>query len=369
MPAEDRALVFRGPSASPGQLPAATPARTAVPIPGALVPFASQTPTALTALDPSVAGTPMDCEAASRLVAAFLAGRNANTLRAYRRDLEAFATYAGADTVDAAAAQLLAGGLGSANAAALAWRASMVEQGLASSTVNRRLAALRSLVRVARLLGIVAWEIEVEGLRDEPYRDTRGPGVAGVQALMDQAARRDDAKGRRDAAIVRLAYDLGLRRGEIIGLDAEHLDLAAATVLVLGKGRRRRQVLMLPGPTKEALGAWVSVRGTTPGPLFPTLDRTGRMHLDHRMTGSAVYQVVRLLGEAVGVRARPHGLRHTAITEALETTNGNVRAAQAFSRHANVATVMIYDDVRQNLGAAVAAKVAKRVTKPASVGP
>jgi integrase/recombinase XerC len=79
------------------------------------------------------------------------------------------------------------------------------------------------------------------------------------------------------------------------------------------------------------------------------------------MTGSAVYQAVRLLGEAVGVRARPHGLRHSAITEALEATNGNVRAAQAFSRHANVATVMIYDDARQNLGAAVAARVAERV--------
>jgi integrase len=228
--AEDGALESRSLPAEPSLLPAATPAAAAVP---ELEPVPIQTPTALVALDQSRS---LDHESASRLMAAFLAGRNANTLRAYRRDLEAFAAHAHADTVDAAAARLLAGGLGPANAAALGWRAAMLDQGLASSTVNRRLAALRSLVRVGRLLGIVAWKLEVEGLRDEPYRDTRGPGVAGVQALMDQVAKRDDAKGRRDAAILRLAYDLGLRRGEIVGLDPEHLDLAAPTVLVWARG-------------------------------------------------------------------------------------------------------------------------------------
>ena len=56
---------------------------------------------------------------------------------------------------------------------------------------------------------------------------------------------------------------------------------------------------------------------------------------------------------------RPHGLRHAAITGALEATGGDVRAVQRFSRHASVETLLVYDDARQDLGGKVAATVAK----------
>ena len=41
---------------------------------------------------------------------------------------------------------------------------------------------------------------------------------------------------------------------------------------------------------------------------------------------------------------RPHGLRHTAVTTALDATNGDVRSVRRFSRHADIGTVLIYDD-------------------------
>ena len=76
------------------------------------------------------------------------------------------------------------------------------------------------------------------------------------------------------------------------------------------------------------------------------------------MTGSSVYRLVRDLGSAVGVKARPHGLRHAAITEALDVTRGDVRAVQRFSRHRDVGVLSAYDDSRQDLGGEVARKVA-----------
>ena len=51
----------------------------------------------------------------------------------------------------------------------------------------------------------------------------------------------------------------------------------------------------------------------------------------------------------IGV-VRPHGLRHAAITEALELTNGNVRAVVKFSRHRSISVVMKYDDARDDIG-------------------
>jgi integrase/recombinase XerC len=83
-----------------------------------------------------------------------------------------------------------------------------------------------------------------------------------------------------------------------------------------------------------------------------------------RMTGNGLYRVIRSLGDLAGVRARPHGLRHASITAALDTSNGDVRAAQAHARHANPQTTMRYDDDRLDLAGKVAASLAAALILP-----
>jgi integrase/recombinase XerC len=134
------------------------------------------------------------------------------------------------------------------------------------------------------------------------------------------------------------------------------VDQGGGAVLVLGKGRREKACLTLPAATRQALAAWLAVRGDAPGPLFVALDRG---HRGHRLTGSAVYGIVRALGEAAGVKARPHGLRHAAISRLLDLTNGNVREVQKFSRHASVQTVLRYDDNRADAGGGLARRLAE----------
>src|SRR5262249_51969475 len=87
---------------------------------------------------------------------------------------------------------------------------------------------------------------------------------------------RTDAKGLRDRALLRLLFDLGLRRAEAVGLDVGDLDLEAGTADVLGKGRTQKVRLTLPGPTREALAAWLAVRGPPPGPLLTSCGRAGK---------------------------------------------------------------------------------------------
>ncbi len=292
--------------------------------------------------------------AVTSLVASFLAGRSPQTLRAYRQDLEDFTRYLGAPDLDAAAERLLASGPGLANALVLAYRTNLRDRELAAATVNRRLAALRSLVKLARTLGLVPWTLEVSSLKAEPYRDTRGPGLQGVRRLLHAAGEREDAKGHRDVAILRLLFDLGLRRSEVVSLDREDMDVEAGTLAVLGKGRTGKVRLTLPDPTRRSLGAWLETRGDQPGPLFPNLDR-GKRH--GRLSSTSVYRMVRRLGAAVGLVVRPHGLRHTAITAALDLT-GDLRAVQRFSRHRDVRVLTHYDDNRADLGGDVARRVA-----------
>ena len=67
---------------------------------------------------------------------------------------------------------------------------------------------------------------------------------------------------------------------------------------------------------------------------------------------------MRALGRKAGLTVWPHGLRHTAVTRALEATGGDLRRAQRFSRHRDVRTLLVYDDHRRDLAAAVAELVA-----------
>ena len=159
----------------------------------------------------------------------------------------------------------------------------------------------------------------------------------------------------RDKALVRLLHDVALRREEACALDVEDLDLEAGTVAILGKGRASKEKLTLPEPTKDALRAWLHVRGSEPGPLFHNFDRAAK---GRRLTGRSVHRMIGRLGKDVGLTVRPHGLRHSAITEALEVTQGNIRAVARFSRHKQMAVIAVYDDCRRDLGGEVARLVA-----------
>lgn len=291
-----------------------------------------------------------------RLIDAFLAGRSANTRAAYARDLEDFAQFVGVADVETAGRRLLATPHGDANGVALAYRAHMVERTLAPATINRRLSALRSLVTLGNTLGLISWKLQIDNVRSELYRDTRGPGRDAVKAMTKIAAARGGMKGLRDAAILRLLHDLGLRRGEVVGLDLADLDTTAGTLAVLGKGRAQKEAVTVPSQTLRVLKAWVARRGTVPGPLFRSLDPAGKG--DGRLTGHAVYQIVHALGVKIGVKAHPHGFRHVAITGVLDRSGGDIRAAQKFSRHKDVRVLERYDDSREDLAGRMAALIA-----------
>ena len=93
-------------------------------------------------------------------------------------------------------------------------------------------------------------------------------------------------------------------------------------------------------------------------PLFYSVSHRCR---GHRLAGSSIWSIVRQMGSRCGVKVWPHGCRHTAVTAGLDATGGDVRSVRQFSRHANVETLLLYDDARQNLGGKVADMVAARI--------
>lgn len=300
------------------------------------------------------------------ILASFLARRSPRTREAYESDLRDFAAHVGGGDLSAVLdwLRLLTGP--QANAIALSWRTAMVERGLAAATVNRRLSSLRCATALMRTVGLIAWTLEVESERASRVRDTRGPAEPGVKALLRAArSQRDPWKAARDVALLRLIHDLALRRSEAVSLDLEHLALASdpPTVSIQGKGETTRQALTLPDPTKTAIAAWLLQRGPKPGPLFLSADRRRRRHgIADRLTGEGVRLLLASLCQRAALpRVKPHGLRHSAVTSALDATSGDLRRVQRFSRHSDVRTLQVYDDNRSDLGGEVAKLVAARL--------
>jgi integrase/recombinase XerC len=244
----------------------------------------------------------------------------------------------------------------------LHYRQLLIAAKLAPSTINVRISALKSLVEYARKLERCTFSLEdVKGLKVETYRDTTGISISEFKdtiVLPD----RTTTIGIRNYAILRLLWDNALRRNEICSLDLGDFD-KSGRLWILGKGKIQKSPIDLAATTASAIGEWLVVRGnaqpeeplycrtSTVGfpdrsaPLFISLDRRSR---GHRLDGSSIYRLVRKFSAAAGIDKviSPHRIRHSAITAYLDTSGGNIRAAQGLSRHANLNTLTRYDDNR-----------------------
>jgi integrase/recombinase XerC len=299
------------------------------------------------------------------LIQSFLSGRKATTIQAYKRDLEQFKEFLGLDSMDTAAKHLLTMPHGHANALVLAYKNHLVGKlKLQSATVNRRLAAIRSLIKLARTMGFVSWELEVENSKHLPYRDVRGIGIEGVKSILNCLAQKSDKKSVRDFAIFRLLFDLGLRREEVCLLELFDIAPDLKTLSIMGKGKTQKQKISLPEATANSLKAWLTVRGKSDGPLFFRVDKAcGSTPM--RLTGTGLYLIVQSLGREAGIKGiSVHKIRHDSITEALKAAAENnigLDDVRKFSRHSDVKTLLIYKDEVDNAQGRLAELIAKRV--------
>ena len=116
--------------------------------------------------------------------------------------------------------------------------------------------------------------------------------------------------------------------------------------------------------------SWVDARGRSAGPLVLSMPRDAQRG-GRRLTGRDLHRFVVRIGRRVGIKnARPHALRHAAITTALDL-GADIRSVRQFGRHADIRTTMIYDDARRDLGGSVARLLCAAVSidAQASVAP
>jgi integrase/recombinase XerD len=160
--------------------------------------------------------------------------------------------------------------------------------------------------------------------------------VAALLASCDQ----NTLDGRRDRAILALLARLGLRAGEVAGLELDDLDWGAGEISVHGKGNRRER-LPLPVDVGEALVAYL--RGRPRAGC-----RTVFLRLSAPITGLTVSGVTAVVYRACARAGLPpagaHRLRHSAAS-AMLAGGGTLAEVGQVLRHARLETTAIYAKV------------------------
>jgi integrase/recombinase XerC len=271
--------------------------------------------------------------------------RPPNTARTYFQAVREFALFLKAPSVEAGLTRFFKMSRGEANATAAMWRADLEKHGMSSAGVANRLYALSSTVRNAQRFELCAWLLDVKAPRVQRFRDTKGPPWKKIAETLRALKRIRSEKARRDRALLVLLATTGMRVSEALGLNVGDVDFEGGRVSILGKARTEKEFVTIPTETADALRR--ILEGKTTGPVFVTA--TGR-----RMRREDAWRVTQDLG-----LGHPHGLRHAAITRALDLTNGNLRLAAKFARHRNLQTIVHYDDAREDAAGKVARKLAK----------
>ena len=275
-------------------------------------------------------------------------GAAANTLEAYRRDLEGFADVlqrrgrtlqdTGPDDITAHLKQLS-------------------EAGLAASSRARQLSALRQLFRFLVNEGAIA---------EDPTQGIAGPklgralprtlSVAEVEKLLECArgrtfglSGRDRVRALRLHALLEVLYATGMRVSELVSLPRSVLRGDPRVLTITGKGSRQRLV-PLNGPARDALDRYLKIGTEADADVAPMLEtkwlwpsKSAQGHL----TRQGMAHELKELSQEAGLdpeRVSPHVLRHAFASHLLDR-GADLRSVQQLLGHADISTTQIYTHV------------------------
>jgi integrase/recombinase XerC len=219
-----------------------------------------------------------------------------------------------------------------------AFAARSYARGIAPSSIQRRLSALRTFQKFLIREGVLKYDCARDVSAPKAARPL--PQILNVEEMtrLIEVPKATDCLFVRDRAIMELFYSSGLRLAELIGLNVRDLDLRDRTVLVLGKGSRER-IVPVGRMAVTALRHYLTERKRQKiSEIALFVGRRGK-----RLTGRAVQIRVALWARRAGIQqhVNPHLFRHSCATHLLESSNG-IREVQEFLGHASISTTAIY---------------------------
>jgi integrase/recombinase XerD len=269
-------------------------------------------------------------------------GLSPNSIAAYNRDLSSFGLFLSARELDFERID---------SAVATEFEISLKEKGLALSSINRAVSALKTFYKfVSREYAISDPTTEMSANR-LPRKLPKALTISEITSLLDSTERIGDLTALRDRAILEVLYGTGARVSEVVGINLADLGKSmltgdeVTTLKLRGKGSKER-IVPLGNFAKAAIEDYLvrlrpsylerSKSGKSTSALF--LNSKGT-----RLSRQSAWQTVIDAADATGLTGKvsPHVFRHSYATHLLDG-GADIRVVQELLGHSSVTTTQIY---------------------------
>ena len=260
----------------------------------------------------------------------------ANTIDAYRKDVEKLLVYFEGEAVAPEQATL---------AQLENFAACLRDIGVGARSQARILSGVRSFYNYLLLENVI--DTSPAELLPSPKLGTYLPEVLTLGEIDSIIAAIDlsEQEGQRNRAIVEMLYSCGLRVSELCNLCVSDVFVAEGFIRVIGKGRKERLVPVSQRALHE-LELWyedrchITPKSGNEDYVFLSFRRSNKLS---RIT---VFHIVKVLAQAAGITKEisPHTFRHSFATHLLEG-GANLRAIQEMLGHESIATTEIYTHI------------------------
>jgi integrase len=235
-----------------------------------------------------------------------------------------------------------------------AWRVSLEQRRLGSSSIIIRMSAIRKLAAEAADNGLLAPELAAGISR---VRSAKSVGVRVGNWLSPRQAQMllnapdiTTLRGLRDRAILAVLLGCGLRRSEVAALTFAHIQQRDGRWCIVDLVGKHGRVRTAPMPTwvKFAIDAWTTAAGIADGHVFRSVIRGDCVSGD-RLGEKVVWQLIKPYAVAAGVPGiAPHDLRRTC-AKLCRAAGGELEQIQLLLGHASVQTTERYLGTKQDL--------------------
>ncbi len=240
----------------------------------------------------------------------------------------------------------------------LRYRIHLEQKLYAPSTINLRLAAVRRVAYEAADSGLLSPELaagirRVKGVRRIGVRVGNWLSAEQSKRVL-QSSVRDNLRGKRNYAMLAMLVGCGLRRGELLSLGLNSIQLREEHWVIadlIGKGGHIRTV-PVPVWVKTAVDAWTAASEIREGRVFRAINKAGKIWGDG-MTAKVLWEIVKDAASRAGIaKLAPHDLRRTC-ARLCHLAGGELDQIQFLLGHVSIQTTEKYLGCKQRLQSAV----------------
>ena len=252
-----------------------------------------------------------------------------HTVVAYGQDLNAFVEFAEVKKISEFADL--------SSAFIRSWIVYLIEGGMKNKSVNRKLASLRTFYKWMRKEGLIDHSpmTKVQGPKNEKHL----PVFAKESELLPSKIEElfsDDYSGKRDALMLELFYQTGIRLSELIGLTLK--DIQGNQIKVLGK-RNKERIIPISDDLVQQIQEYIELRRE----ISSKCENLLLLDSGNKLYPTFAYRKINYyLGKVTSLdKKSPHILRHTFATHMLNRGTG-LETLKDLLGHANLSATQVY---------------------------